>query len=75
MTGRDVFNIRKLAGAHGATQEHFAKQLGVPVRSYRNWEQGVRKPTGAALRLLRMVEAAPDEAILLMRMSAMTSGK
>lgn len=44
----------------GLTQEAFAGLLGVSVQTLRNWEQGTRKPHGAALSLLRIVEKHPQ---------------
>lgn len=34
------------------TQEAMAAALGVPYPTYRNWEQGKRKPTALALKAL-----------------------
>jgi DNA-binding transcriptional regulator YiaG len=34
------------------TQENFARAIGVPVGTLRQWEQGRRQPTGAARVLL-----------------------
>ncbi|NHB09265.1 helix-turn-helix domain-containing protein [Burkholderia cepacia] len=38
----------------GMSQSEFANLLGVSLRTYRQWEQGRRNPTGAALTLLRV---------------------
>jgi putative transcriptional regulator len=54
----DVAGIRLSAG-RGATQAAFAKALGVSVRTLRNWEQGRRRPTGAAVVLLTLVMRNP----------------
>ena len=43
----------------GMTQEQFAKMLGVPVGTLRNWEQGIREPAGAAKTLLRIAAKHP----------------
>jgi putative transcriptional regulator len=45
------------------SQAKFAALLGVSVKSLRNWEQGRRKPTGAAKVLLEVAVRHP-EAIL-----------
>lgn len=34
------------------TQENFARELGISVRTLQNWEQGRRAPRGPALALL-----------------------
>ncbi|MDS0860570.1 type II toxin-antitoxin system MqsA family antitoxin [Burkholderia pseudomultivorans] len=44
----------------GMSQSEFANLLGVSVRTYRQWEQGRRKPTGAALTLLRVAIKHPE---------------
>ena len=44
----------------GLTQEAFAALMGVSVQTLRNWEQGLRKPQGPALALLRIVEKNPE---------------
>ena len=38
--------LRKWRGP--MTQEQAAKVIGVPLGTYRNWEQGVREPRGLA---------------------------
>src|SRR6266567_9507159 len=45
------------------SQPVFAALLNVPLATARSWEQGRRKPSGAALRLLRLAREHP--AILL----------
>ena len=44
----------------GMTQEQFASMLGVPIGTLRNWEQGIRKPGGAAKTLLRVAAKHPQ---------------
>jgi putative transcriptional regulator len=44
----------------GMTQEQFAKLLGVPIGTLRNWEQGIRQPAGAAKTLLRVAARNPQ---------------
>ncbi len=75
ITPRQVFFIRKATGAFGCTQEHFAHGIGVSPRTYRNWEQGTRKPTGAAEVLLRMIEQAPMETIALLKRPGIASAE
>jgi transcriptional regulator with XRE-family HTH domain len=45
--------------AIGATQETFAKAIGVRVKTIRNWEQRRREPTGPARVLLALVARDP----------------
>jgi putative transcriptional regulator len=44
----------------GLTQEQFAALLGVSRRTLEQWEQGRRKPSGAAQTLLRVAERHPE---------------
>ena len=41
------------------TQERFARKFGFPVATLRHWEHGTRKPHGAALVLLNVIEHNP----------------
>lgn len=56
----DVKFIRK---QYGLSQDKFAVLLGISVATLRNWEQGRRKPEGAA-RVLLCVAAKHPEAVL-----------
>lgn len=44
----------------GASQTVFAGWLGVSAQTVRAWEQGTRRPVGAALRLLFEIAEEPD---------------
>ena len=44
----------------GLTQERFAALLGVSKRTLEQWEQGRRKPSGAAKTLIRVAELHPE---------------
>lgn len=66
--GKNILRTRKLENPSdaatirhrlGLTQEAFSALMGVSVQTLRNWEQGTRKPRGAALALLRIVEKHP----------------
>jgi putative transcriptional regulator len=47
----------------GMTQQEFSTQIEVPIETIRNWEQGKRRPTGAAKTLLKLLDRAPDAAM------------
>jgi putative transcriptional regulator len=44
----------------GMSQVELAGLMGVSVRTLQDWEQGRRKPTGAAQTLLRVAIAHPE---------------
>lgn len=44
----------------GLSQSQFAELMGVSKRTLQDWEQGRRKPAGAAKALLRIVAKRPD---------------
>ena len=44
----------------GLSQSQFAGLLGVSVRTYQDWEQGRREPSGAARALLKVAALRPD---------------
>ena len=60
-------NIIEIRNKTHKTQEEFAAMLNISIGTLRNWEQGRRKPAGAALSLLKIVSADPQyaESVLL----------
>jgi len=42
------------------SQSAFAGLLGVSLRTLQDWEQGRRRPSGAAIALLRIAEQKPE---------------
>ncbi len=62
-TGR-VFNVQVSEATEarlklGMSQTEFAGMLGVSARTLQDWEQGRRKPSGAAMALLKVAVASP----------------
>lgn len=53
----DVANIRS---KFGCSQIMFASLLNISVKTLRDWEQGRRNPSGAAITLLTIVEKYPE---------------
>lgn len=51
--------IRKIRRALGLSQADFARYLGTSVACVRSWEQGMRRPHSAALRLLTIAKKKP----------------
>ena len=56
-------NVPEIRRHLGLTQERFAQMLGISLATLRNWEQGRRKPEGAA-RVLLCVAARYPKAVL-----------
>lgn len=50
----------------GLSQKDFAEVMGVSVRTLQAWEQGVRKPSGSAVTLLKIATQQP-QALLAVR--------
>lgn len=44
----------------GMSAEEVAEMLQVPAVTWRSWEYGPRRPSGAALSLLKLAAAAPE---------------
>lgn len=53
----DVYKIRQ---KYKLTQLEFAQTFGFSLRTLQQWEQRRRRPHGAALVLLKVVDYAPD---------------
>ena len=56
----NVPDIAKTRKNTGLSQARFAELLGVSVRTLQDWEQGRRKPTGAARSLHAIAAKRPD---------------
>ena len=60
---RSTVEISPIAEARhkiGLTQSEFAKLLGVSLRTLQEWEQGRRKPSGAAKSLIAIAIKHPE---------------
>jgi DNA-binding XRE family transcriptional regulator len=57
--------------ASGMSQAQFARATGVSVRTLQMWEQGWKKPSGAAQSLLKLVSRHPE---LLAELAAWVAG-
>lgn len=56
----DVSPLVAVRMQSGLSQSLFAKLLGVSVRTLQEWEQGRRKPSGAAQTLLTIAKLHPE---------------
>jgi len=60
LTSVEISPIVAARNASGFSQAQFAALLGISVRTLQEWEQGRRKPSGAAITLLRIAETHPE---------------
>lgn len=58
---------RRVRKRLGLSQSEFSERIEVPVDTIRNWEQGKRRPTGAAKALLKLLDSAPAIALAALR--------
>lgn len=56
--------VRRVRKRLGLSQADFSSRINVPVDTIRNWEQGKRCPTGAAKSLLKVLDQAPEAALM-----------
>lgn len=59
--------IREIRQRMGMTQEKFSDALHISVKTLRNWEQGIRLPTGPTRTLLKILNAKPEMALDVLR--------
>lgn len=55
---------RRVRKRLGLTQLEFSQRIDVSLDTIRNWEQAKRCPTGAAKALLKVLDKAPESALL-----------
>jgi putative transcriptional regulator len=60
---RPVPNVRAIRAGLRMTQHAFARAIGVPVATVRNWEQSRTGMDPAVRSLLRVVEREPEAAL------------
>ncbi|NHB89639.1 NadS family protein [Photorhabdus tasmaniensis] len=53
-------NVKSIRKSFGMKQPEFAEVLGVTTRQVRSWEQNQRVPSGAALKMLFLIERNPN---------------
>jgi putative transcriptional regulator len=56
----DPEELRKLRTDNRMSQEVFARVLNVPTRTVQSWEDGTRRPSQAALRLIQVFRQKTD---------------
>ena len=65
--------LTKLRLTNGMSQAIFARMLNVSAKTVQSWEQGQRKPSQAALRLIQVFRQNPSGMLELVGMSAPTA--
>jgi len=55
-----VSAVAQARNSSGLSQSQFAQVLGVSIRTLQEWEQGRRKPSGAARSLLTIATMRPE---------------
>lgn len=55
---------RRVRTRLGLSQAEFSQRIDVSLETIRNWEQGKRVPTGAAKSLLKILDKAPEAALM-----------
>ena len=68
----DAAYARQVRARTQLSQSEFARRIGVPVETVRNWEQGKRSPRGPARSLLKVIDNAPDLAFAALAHSVST---
>ncbi len=56
----DADDVRALRRSLHMSQAVFAATLNVSPRTIQSWEQGVREPSDAALRMIQIVQVKPE---------------
>lgn len=61
-----ALDIKSIREKTGLSQDHFAKLMGISLRTYQNWEQNRRRPTGPAMALLAIFQRDPQYALRIL---------
>ena len=59
----EPMNVKAIRAKTGMSQQRFCATFGISLGTLRHWEQGLRKPRGAARVLLKVVENNPKAVI------------
>jgi putative transcriptional regulator len=58
---------RRVRKRLGLSQAEFSHRIDVSLDTIRNWEQGKRRPTGAAKTLLKILDKVPEAALAALK--------
>jgi putative transcriptional regulator len=67
--------LSKLRIESGMSQAVFARMLNVSTKTVQSWEQGARKPSQAALRLIQVFRADPASVLQVVGMSGLAGNR
>ncbi|MGH6900104.1 MAG: helix-turn-helix domain-containing protein [Geminicoccaceae bacterium] len=56
----ETVDVRAIRRRLGMSQAQFAAAFGLELDAIRNWEQGRRRPEGAARAFLKVIEREPE---------------
>lgn len=59
----EALNVKAIREKTGMSQQKFCATFGISLGTLRHWEQGLRRPRGAARVLLKVVEQNPQAVI------------
>jgi len=59
-TKPDPWHYRRMRGELNLTQREFCDRYGIPLKTYRNWEQGIRTPSESELTYLKVIYTIPS---------------
>ena len=62
---------RRVRRRLGLSQLEFSQRIDVSLETIRNWEQGKRRPTGAAKALLKVLDKVPEAALSALAWAAL----
>jgi len=65
----DALDVQDIRESLNLTQYQFAALVHVSVKTLRNWEQGIRRPGGAAAALLTAIRNDPKNVIAALNAS------
>ncbi len=65
----EAAELRQLRLASGMSRDVFARMLNVSTKTVQSWEQGARKPSQAALRLIQVFCQSPSILLEVVGMS------
>lgn len=63
----ELVDVAQLRARLGLTQQQFAARFGFSVATLRHWERGDRRPAGASLVLLNVIDRNPEAVLAALR--------